>query len=135
MLVEGFDNLVQVFDVDVILWMLVFNNVLVNLSFYIGQYVNNYYFYQDVNGKIMFILGNFNLVFGSFKNIGVVFFDLSILELFILSLDFYKNSEECFFIVVLFNNEVYYKQYFLYMCLIFVDWVLSGKLENCVRVL
>ena len=134
-LAEGPDNLAQVLDVDATLWMLAFNNVLVNLSSYTGQYANNYYLYQDANGKITPILGNLNLAFGSFKNTGVASSDLSTPELLTLSPDLHKNSEERPLIAALLNNEVYYKQYLSHMRLILVDWVLSGKLENRARAL
>ena len=81
---EGWDDLIeltdvlnnktneidQYLDVDQILWMLAYNNVLVNLSSYSGQYSQNYYLYKDNHGKFNPILWDLNLAFGSFKNTG-----------------------------------------------------------------
>ena len=38
-------------DVDATLWMLAFNNVLVNLDSYTGNFSDNYYLYQDENNR------------------------------------------------------------------------------------
>lgn len=40
----------RILDVDRILWMLVFNNVVVNLNSYFGQYSFNYYLYLGEDG-------------------------------------------------------------------------------------
>ncbi len=60
----------KVLDVDKTLWMLAYNNVLVNLSSYSGQYSHNYYLYQDHEGQFVPMIWDLNLNFGSFKNIG-----------------------------------------------------------------
>jgi len=41
----------QILDVDRALWMLAFNNVLVNLDSYIGGFAQNYYLYRDDIGQ------------------------------------------------------------------------------------
>lgn len=62
-------NLHQVVDPDRILWMLAFNNVLVNLDSYSGS-GHNYYAYKDDNGRFCPILWDLNETFGSFSNAG-----------------------------------------------------------------
>ncbi len=54
--------------VDRALWMLAFNNVLVNLNSYTGHPSHNYYLYKDTEGRFSFILGDLNFAFGSYKN-------------------------------------------------------------------
>jgi hypothetical protein len=61
----------RVLDVDRTLWMLAFNNVLVNMSSYTGRFSENYYLYRDKNGKFSPIIYDLNLCFGSYKNTGV----------------------------------------------------------------
>lgn len=61
----------RVLNVDRALWMLAFNNVLVNLSSYTGRYSENYYLYQDEDGRFTPIIYDLNLSFGSYKNTGV----------------------------------------------------------------
>lgn len=122
-------------DVDAALWMLAFNNVLVNLSSYSGQYSNNYYLYQKADGQITPILGDLNLAFGSFKNPGVTVSDLRTPQLMSLDPDLHKGNEKRPLISSLLSNEMYYKQYLSHMRIILVEWVLSGKLENRARAL
>ncbi len=122
-------------DVDAALWMLAFNNVLVNLSSYTGQYANNYYLYQTENGSISPILGNLNLAFGSFKNTGEGASDLSTPALLTLNPSLHRGNEQRPLISALLNEELYYKQYLANMRLILVEWVLSGKLENRAKAL
>ena len=64
------DNVNKVLNVDRTLWMLAFNNVLVNLSSYSGQNSQNYYLYKDDNGQFNPVIWDLNLAFGSFKNTG-----------------------------------------------------------------
>ena len=63
-------NIEKILNVDQALWMLAFNNVLVNLSSYSGQYSQNYYLYKDNDGRFTPIIWDLNLAFGSFKNTG-----------------------------------------------------------------
>ena len=61
----------RVLDVDRTLWMLAFNNVLVNLSSYTGRFSENYYLYRDEYGKFTPVVYDLNLCFGSYKNTGI----------------------------------------------------------------
>ena len=65
------DEVKRVLNIDRTLWMLAFNNVLVNLSSYTGRYSENYYLYKGKEGKFTPILYDLNLCFGSYKNTGV----------------------------------------------------------------
>lgn len=122
-------------DIDAALWMLAFNNVLVNLNSYSGQYASNYYLYQTADGQVSPILGDLNLAFGSFKNPGVTVSDLRTPQLMSLTQDLHKDNEKRPMINSLLSNESYYKQYLSHMRVILVEWVLSGKLENRARAL
>ncbi len=64
------DKIESVLHVDQALWMLAFNNVLVNLSSYTGDHSENYYLYKDENGLFNPIIWDLNLAFGSYKNTG-----------------------------------------------------------------
>ncbi len=70
----------QVLNVDRTLWMLAFNNVLVNLNSYSGRQSQNFYLYQDSTGHFNPILGDLNLAFGSYKS-AVVGSDLRLKQL------------------------------------------------------
>ncbi len=82
---SGWDDLIQltktlnnspqkaekILNIDQTLWMLAFNNVLVNLSSYSGKQSQNYYLYKDASGKFNPIIWDLNLAFGSYKSAGV----------------------------------------------------------------
>ncbi|MCX6269864.1 MAG: CotH kinase family protein [Bacteroidetes bacterium] len=61
------DTLEEILNTDRALWMHAFNYTLVNLDSYIG-YSQNYYVYQDDNGRFNPILWDMNMSFGSFRN-------------------------------------------------------------------
>lgn len=63
-------NIEEVLHVDRALWMLAFNNVVVNLDSYSGQKSPNYLLYRDADGLLSPIVWDLNLAFGSFKNTG-----------------------------------------------------------------
>ncbi len=56
----------NVLDVDRALWMLVFNNVFVNLDSYTGAFAQNYYIYRDRNKRWLPVVWDLNMSFGSF---------------------------------------------------------------------
>ncbi|MFK8055965.1 MAG: CotH kinase family protein [Saprospiraceae bacterium] len=60
----------QLLDVDRALWMLAFNNVLVNLDSYIGGFAQNYYLYQDDAGRFLPVVWDLNESFGKFSMTG-----------------------------------------------------------------
>lgn len=64
------EKLEEVLDVDATLWMLAFNNVLVNLDSYTGRLCHNYYMYQDTFGIFHPIPWDMNLNFGGFRFLG-----------------------------------------------------------------
>lgn len=55
-----------VLDIDRTLWMLAFNNVLVNLDSYTGLLNHNYYLYKDDSGRFSPIVWDLNMSFGIF---------------------------------------------------------------------
>lgn len=75
------EKIEEVLHVDRTLWMLAFNNVLVNLNSYSGQNSKNYFLYKDDLGRFNPVVADLNLAFGSFKNIGGGSSDLKLKEL------------------------------------------------------
>lgn len=65
------DSIEQILDVDQTLWMLAFNNVLVNLDSYTGRFCHNYYLYRDEVGIFHPIVWDMNLSFGGFRYTGL----------------------------------------------------------------
>ena len=60
----------QILNIDEALWMLAYNNVLVNLDSYIGQFAQNYYLYQDEYGVFRPVVWDLNESFGQFALLG-----------------------------------------------------------------
>lgn len=62
------ESIQRTLNIDRTLWMLAYNNILVNLNSYTGHPSHNYYLYKDQSGRFTLILGDLNFAFGSFKN-------------------------------------------------------------------
>ncbi len=60
----------KILDVDRALWMLAFNNMLVNLDSYIGGFAQNYYLYRDDNKRFVPTIWDLNESFGRFAMTG-----------------------------------------------------------------
>ncbi|HMO38256.1 MAG TPA: CotH kinase family protein [Saprospiraceae bacterium] len=56
-------------NVNQTLWMLAFNNVLVNLDSYTGMLSHNYYLYEDTAGVYHPIIWDLNMSFGGFRRL------------------------------------------------------------------
>lgn len=63
-------NIETVLDVDRALWMLAFDNVLVNLDSYIGQFKQNWYLYKTDSNVFNSVVWDLNMSFGTFAQTG-----------------------------------------------------------------
>jgi len=63
---NDFQNMESTLDIDRAIWMLAFNNVLVNLDSYSGAFRQNYYISWDKNGRFVPTVWDVNMSFGSF---------------------------------------------------------------------
>ncbi len=68
---KDYDHIEEILNVDQVLWMHAFNNVLVNLDSYTGRLCHNYYLYRDSFGIFHPILWDMNLSFGGFQYDGL----------------------------------------------------------------
>ncbi len=57
-------------DIDRAIWMLAFNNVLINLDSYSGAFCQNYYLYKDGTLRYNPIVWDLNMAFGGFPFLG-----------------------------------------------------------------
>ncbi len=60
----------KILDVDRALWMLAFDNAIVNLDSYIGAFSQNYYLYRDDYGRFLPVVWDLNESFGVFSQTG-----------------------------------------------------------------
>ena len=65
------EKIESVLDINETLWMLAFNNVLVNLDSYSGRLCHNYYLYRDKTEVFHPVIWDMNLCFGGFRYTGL----------------------------------------------------------------
>ncbi len=120
-------NAHQVFDIDRILWMLAFDNILVNLDSYIGS-GHNYYAYKDVNGRFCPIIWDINEAFGSFGNAGGMGMggQLNLTQMQQLDPLIHLNNANKPFISKLLTNPQYLKSYMAHMRTIMAEQFTNG---------
>ncbi|MFN8396621.1 MAG: CotH kinase family protein [Bacteroidia bacterium] len=63
-------NLGSTMDMDRAIWMLAFNDLLVNLDSYSGVFCQNYYIYRDQTGHYNPVVWDLNMSFGGFPYLG-----------------------------------------------------------------
>ncbi len=63
---NNFASIESKLDMDRALWMLAFNNVLVNLDSYSGAFRQNYYLYKDLNDRFVPTVWDLNMSFAGF---------------------------------------------------------------------
>jgi len=67
---NNLSDIEEILDVDRTLWMLAFNNVLVNLDSYLGEFSQNYYLYRDGSRRFLPVVWDLNESFGTFASTG-----------------------------------------------------------------
>ena len=116
----------EVLHVDNTLWMLAFNNVLLNLNSYSGNHSQNFYLYRDVSGRFNPIIWDMNLSFGSYKNVGGGS-DLNIKQLQQIDPLLHVDNESKPLIRQLMSNDKYRKMYFSHVRQIVYDHFKDGQ--------
>ncbi len=66
------DAIENILDVDRALWMLAFDNVIVNLDSYLGQFAQNYYLYRSDYQQFLPVVWDLNESFGVFSQTGTI---------------------------------------------------------------
>ena len=65
------NSIPNVVDLDRAIWMLAFNNVVINLDSYSGAFCQNYYLYKDNTGHFNPVIWDLNMSFAGFPHLGV----------------------------------------------------------------
>lgn len=121
------DQIHTVLNVDRTLWMLAFNNVIINLSSYSGQQSQNYYLYRDtITGLFTPIIWDLNLAFGSFKNTGLGS-DLTLKEMQQMDPLLHADNPKKPLIRQLLKDPHYKKMYLSHIRTIRKEYFSSGK--------
>lgn len=71
----------SIVDMDRAMWMLAFDNGLVNLDSYMGAFCQNYYLYKDNNKRFNPVVWDLNMAFGGFPHAGAGYTSMGTLTL------------------------------------------------------
>ncbi len=126
------ESVERTLHIDRTLWMLAFNNVLVNLSSYSGYPSSNYFLYKNTDGQFTPILGDLNFAFGSYKNTDGSS-DLDLQGLITLDPLLHANNPERPLISNLLKDELHRKRYLAHVRTILQDHFAKGQYEKRAR--
>ncbi len=110
-----FNDFATIADVDRFLWMLAFNNVIVNLDSYSGIFKQNYYLYRNHQGYWIPTIWDLNMSFGGFGVAGGNVGFLTPTAMRTMSHTLHRTDLEWPLINKLLNNATYQKMYFAHM--------------------
>ena len=119
-------NLESSLDIDRALWMLAFNNVLVNLDSYTGPFRQNYYLIKDDNNRMNPIIWDLNECLGGFEMINNGGGPPSLQNLIQLDPLIRINEADWPLIQTLLNNDTYQRMYIAHMRTILEENFLNG---------
>jgi hypothetical protein len=119
-----------ILDVDKTLWMLAFNNALVNLDSYTGVFAQNYYLYKNNNGVFKPIIWDLNMCFGGFPYAGSPnngMGSLSVTNMQQFSALYHSTHSDWPMILNLLSDATLKRKYLAHMRSIVVDYLSNGK--------
>jgi len=119
------NNMNYVLDIDKVLWMHAFNNLLVNLDSYLGAICQNYYLYKADNGSFNTVVWDLNEAFGCFNNAGVGT-PLNLTQMQHLSPWLHLNNTERPLLQRILNIPLYKRMYMAHYKTMFNDFFLNN---------
>ncbi len=117
-------TLENTFDMDRVIWMLAFNNVLVNLDSYTGVFCQNYYLYKDKTLHYNPIIWDLNMSLGGFPFVGNLnnsMGSLTVTNMQQLAVNIHAADPYWPLINVVMNNAMYKRMYIAHMRTIVSD--------------
>lgn len=120
-------------DMDRVIWMLAFNNVLVNLDSYTGYFVQNYYLMKDKTNRFNPIMWDLNMCLGGFPFAGNQsggMGSLTVANMANLSPSLHGNDADWPLIKAVFNNPTYKRMYIAHMRTITDEMVVSNYAQT-----
>ncbi len=117
-------------DVDRTLWMLAFNNLLVNLDSYSGRLCHNYFIYQLQDAQFVPLIWDLNLSFGGFRMADKI--NLSDNELSELPLFLHEENPNRPLIKQLMAVPFYRKIYMAHIRTILDEFIRNGKYKQLI---
>ncbi len=120
----------EILDIDQVLWMHAYNNVLVNLNSYAGDYSENFYLYKNKHGRFVPIVRDLNLCFGSYKNIMFKGSSLTLEELQNLDPFLHTDNKNKPLISQILKDPYYKKVYVSHLKTLLEDNFIDGQYEK-----
>lgn len=121
-------SLDKILDMDRAIWMLAFNNVLINLDSYSGVFAQNYYLYRDKTGHFNPIIWDLNMSFGGFPFLGYSNTSLAaqnVLGMQQLPLNIHETDSYWPMIKAIMSNPQYKRKYVAHMKTILTEYITS----------
>ncbi|HLP14448.1 MAG TPA: CotH kinase family protein [Flavobacteriales bacterium] len=122
---NNFSKIESVLDIDRAIWMLAFNNVMVNLDSYTGAFAQNYYLYMDDNARFNSVVWDLNMCFGGFNMTGIGG-PLSVTAMQNMSPTLHSTSTSRPLIKNILGNAMYKRMYIAHMRTIASEMISSG---------
>ena len=116
--------------IDEAIWMLVFDNLTINLDSYIGVFSQNHYIYKDNTGLFHPIIWDLNMSFGAFAHAGqgaTGMGTLPVSNLPTLPLNLHEGDQYWPLLNVIYNNPQYRRMYFAHAKTMFNEFFANGK--------
>jgi len=117
-------------DADRVIWMLAFNNVLVNLDSYTGAFAQNHYVYKDNTGHYNPVVWDLNMAFGGFpfagsQGVGMGTLDTTGMQT--MSPLLHATESDWPLITSVLNNAMYKRMYIAHMRTITQEMFTGGS--------
>ena len=125
-------------DVDRVLWMLAFNNVLVNLDSYSGWFSQNYYLYRDNNDRYNPVVWDLNISLGGFPFAGTQgggSGSLTVEDMMQLPPLLHDNHNDWPLINIILSNPTWKRMYFAHMRTIIHENFANGAYQDLALIL
>ena len=120
-------------DMDRVIWMLAFNNVLVNMDSYSGLFVQNYYLYKDNTNHFNPIMWDLNMSLGGFPFAGSQgggTGSMSVANMQQMSPTLHGTDADWPLITIVMGNPMYKRMYIAHMRTILNEMFASGTYQT-----
>lgn len=123
------NKLAEIVDMDRFIWMLAFNNLMINLDSYSGAFSQNYYIYKDDHGIFNPIVWDLNMCFGGFPFAGssnTSLGTLSIANMKQFPINFHESDPHWPIINAVMGNPEWKKKYITHMKTMLNEMIVSN---------
>jgi hypothetical protein len=120
----------SILDIDRVLWMLAYNNVLVNLDSYSGAFKQNYYLYRNHQQQWIPTVWDVNMSYGGFTMSGIS--QLTLAQMQSMTPELHINDAGWPLIRNLLSTPMYKRMYLAHMRTLNAENFLNGDYKNLI---